>query len=314
MTLSRRRLAVTTAVTAVLGLVLAGVILTAWERDSPGAVRDEKAGSPAAAEVRTILEKGPPRPGDTQFRIVSFNILGGSHTRGSGAKARFAPGPERAREVVRILRNQRVSVAGLQEAEPKQLRVLLSQMPHMRAWPATRYNFVATTNSIVWDRRTWELVSARTIKIPYFHGYLQRMPYVLLENRSTGRRVWFANFHNPADAQGEAGKWRREATVIEARLVNRLSQAGDPVILTGDFNARTGFFCTITRLVPDLRSANGGSNRGECRPPADMEIDWILGTKPARFAEYRVVRSEAVQENSDHPVVFARVRVSGSAG
>ena len=60
-------------------------------------------------------------------------------------------------------------------------------------------------NTIAWQRSTWQLVEARTIQIPYFHGNLIRMPYVLLRNRLTGREAWFYNSHNPADAHGPNG-------------------------------------------------------------------------------------------------------------
>ena len=66
----------------------------------------------------------------------------------------------------------------------------------------------------------------RTIDIPYFHGRAKPMPYVLLRHRATGRRVWFANFHNPADVRGPAARWRREAVARETGLVNRLAARG----------------------------------------------------------------------------------------
>ncbi|MEZ5191991.1 MAG: hypothetical protein R2734_05465 [Nocardioides sp.] len=42
------------------------------------------------------------------------------------------------------------------------------------------------------------------------------MPYVLLQHKVTGRGVWFFNTHNPADAHGNAQRWRDEGFAIEA--------------------------------------------------------------------------------------------------
>ena len=81
-------------------------------------------------------------------------------------------------------------------------------------------------------------VEGHTIPIPYFHGKAKPMPYLLLRHLGTGQQVWFANFHNPADVRGPAGKWRAVAVARETALANPLSASGLPVIFTGDFNAK----------------------------------------------------------------------------
>ena len=75
------------------------------------------------------------------------------------------------------------------------------------------------------------------------------MPVVLLESISTGRRAWFANFHNPADTPnlGNNARWRAEAAAIEVAHLTELHQAdGTPVIATGDYNERAEIFCRFT--------------------------------------------------------------------
>jgi hypothetical protein len=48
-------------------------------------------------------------------------------------------------------------------------------------------------------------------------------------------------------------------------LVRNLGKAGLPVIVTGDMNERSGYFCRLT-ASPDMHSAFGGSHSSGCRP------------------------------------------------
>ena len=59
-------------------------------------------------------------------------------------------------------------------------------------------------NSIAWRKANWSLVSATTVKIPYFDGKMLRKPLVLLRNVQTGQLAYFFNTHNPANARGPA--------------------------------------------------------------------------------------------------------------
>ena len=154
--------------------------------------------------VRPAREVVPP----LTFRVSSFNMLGASHTVPGGEHEGRAAGPVRARWGSQLLRGAGVTVAGLQELEPSQYAAFTAAAPGWEAYPGTRLARKSTANSIVWDSSVWELVEAHTIEIPYFHGSRTPMPYLKLRDRETGREVWFANFHNPADVHGPAARWR----------------------------------------------------------------------------------------------------------
>lgn len=267
-----------------------------------------------APEPRVPLESAAPL--DTvaaaSFRVSSFNILGAAHTRAGGTRPGFAPGRTRMRWAMDLLRSAGVSVAGLQEFEPPQHAAFQHVAPAWDVFPGMKLSKRSLANSVVWNTGTWRLVEGHTIDIPYFGGQPKPMPYVLLRHLPTGRNVWFANFHNPASVRGPAGHWRRLAVARETALVNRLSARGAPVVMTGDMNARAEFFCPLTSRSR-MHAANGGSRGGRCSPPANMGIDWILGSPQVAFAGHRAVRGGMVSRTTDHPFVWASATIGDAA-
>ncbi len=244
------------------------------------------------------------------FRIASFNILGHSHTAKGGGHSRrgYPPGPVRMEGAVDTLLASDVSIAGLQELQGPQMDVLERRLPGWGVYPGRALGQGVMANSIVWDRADWDAVEQHTLDIPYFGGRPLAMPYVLLEHRGTGLRVWVANFHNPADVHGPAQQWRDEAVRRQAALANRLQSRGLPVLMTGDFNDRERFYCSITSMSR-LRAANGGTPGRPCRPPGQMKVDWVLGAgNDLRFIAYRELDGGAIDRITDHPVILADVQ------
>ena len=142
---------------------------------------------------------------------------------------------------------------------------------------------------------------SRTTPVPYFHGHLVRMPQVLLRHQDSGRLVWFANFHNPANVFGDARRWRNEALAIEADLVHRLGRSGIPVVLTGDMNDKAEFACPFTART-GMHSADGAVTRdGRCRLPAEVGIDWIFGSAAVRFSDFRATRGPSAAGSPTTP-------------
>jgi endonuclease/exonuclease/phosphatase family metal-dependent hydrolase len=74
-------------------------------------------------------------------------------------------------------------------------------------------------------------------------------------------------------------------------------------------NERSEYFCRVTAATT-LLAAAGGSNTGSCRPPKQLQIDWIFGSPGAAFSNFRVDRSALVRRTTDHPVVVADVHLS----
>lgn len=256
-------------------------------------------GSPAARATATAH-----RP-TAVFRVASFNALGASHTGPHSQRPQFATGATRMPWAVRLLDASGVTVAGLQEFQPPQIRVFNHVASGWRAWPGLGSR--AGVNSLVWQRSAWRPVETHTLDIPYFGGRNVPMPYVLLRQVGTGRQVWFANFHNPADARGPAQRWRNEAVGREVALVNRLHSDGTPVVVTGDFNDRNAFFCPLASRAR-VASADGShlTNTG-CTLAPHPGVDWIVGTHDdVDFTDFHRLRGGLVSRTSDHPFVWTR--------
>lgn len=250
-----------------------------------------------AANVGTTLGGGT-------TRVATFNVLGHSHTKPGGNRPGWPASRTRMQRAVQALNAAGIELAGLQELEPTQSRAFLNITGG--TWDVyPRPGAGNTANTVAWRTDRWELVRAQRIKIPYFQGNERRMPYVLLRNLATGQQVWVASFHNPADTRGPAQQWRDEAEHRQAALARRLHRSGIPVIFTGDMNDRTDYFCDTVNNSP-LRAANGGSAR-PCHPPANMEVDWIMGSPKVTFSAYSSDNSTKTNKISDHPLISATV-------
>jgi len=245
-------------------------------------------------------------------RVSSFNVLGASATGGGGRHARFASGEQRMTWAVGLLNATGIDVAGLQEFQPVQHSVFARQAPYWGVFPSASMGREAGANAIVWREDTWELVESHMIDIPYFGGSARPMPYILLRHQDTGAEVWFANFHNPADAHGPAAHWRAEATQRQIALANDLTADGTPLIFTGDFNDREEYFCPLTASTT-MRAANGGSTGSSCAPPAKMDVDWIFGSHVVEFDSFASVKEGLVARTSDHPFVWAEATATTKA-
>ena len=247
-----------------------------------------------------------PLPPVADFTMASFNILGSTHTGKSGANAGMAPGAQRVNGVLSVLAQHDISVVGIQEFQPNQRAAFNARARGWSMWPGLSMGRRAGENSVAWRDDTWERVATDLIPIPYFHGRIRPMPYVLLRHRETGIRAYFSTFHNPASVYGPAQKWRSIATTRQIGLFNRLEQSGVPQLVTGDMNERAEYFCRVTRSTR-LKAAAGGSTGPRCAPPRPTQIDWIFGSPDVRFSNYLVDRSPTVRRTTDHPVIVSRV-------
>jgi endonuclease/exonuclease/phosphatase family metal-dependent hydrolase len=282
---------------------------------------DKKEGRRVASDLRDrvqIAADGLEAPAAT-FRLASFNVLGASHTGPGGNKPGYAGGTSRMGWAVQLLRGSNASVVGLQEYESSQ-HGTFSRLTG-GAWgvyPGMQLGNKGVRNSIAWNTAVWELVEAHTIPIPYFHGTLVPMPYVLLKHEETGRLAWFINIHNPASTRGPAQHWRDIATQKEIALMNDLqepqsdNQLGIPTFLMGDFNEKAEAFCRVTAGA-DAQAANGGVS-SPCQLPANHGIDWIFGSIPGvTFSGYSRLDGGLVNRVSDHPLVHTDVTLDGEA-
>ena len=250
-----------------------------------------------------------------EFTLVSFNVLGASHTRGRGSRPGFASAAVRIRWTAELLRRYGADVIGFQELQVGQLRDL-QRLTNLDFYPGLAKGSLGAENSIGWRSDEWVAVDRRTIDIPYFDGGPRAMPLVRLRSvTSPGIEAWFANFHNPAETARfrNQQRFRTQATLIQARLANLLVDTGLPVFITGDMNERADYFCRLTSRAP-MVAARGGTNiAGRCEAANPPEVDWIFGSQGVQFSDYVEDDSALVDRASDHPLIATRVRIQGAA-
>lgn len=254
----------------------------------------------------------PLPPPALDFTLSSFNVLGASHTTGSGEQPGRASGQVRGVRAAALVRRDGSDVVGFQELQSSQLAAL-ERHTNLDFYPGFSLRRQDSENSIGWRRDRWVAVERHTVRIPYFDGGARAMPFVRLRSLSTGLEVWFANFHNPADTAQyrHQQRFRSRATDIEIALTNQLvTTTGLPVFVTGDMNERASYFCRFTARTP-MVAARGGSNSGRCLAAHPRTIDWIFGSRGVRFTGYYEDRSRLAHATTDHPVVVARVHIGG---
>lgn len=253
----------------------------------------------------------PPAASDlpTTFAISSFNLLGYGHTAPSGTRKGWADGVTRMKWATRLMADHGLDVIGFQEMQKPQYAEFQKRVGSTYdLYPGNQLTTAAMANSIAWRTSMWELVEARTMAVPYFHGNKIRMPYVLLRSKQTGRKIWVYNSHNAADANGPAQKWRDAATKLEIKLVNQLrtDDPTTPVLITGDKNDRDEYFCPLA-LKTEMRAANGGGvSNGSCVAPTNMPVDWTLGSSDVLFTNWLADRSNLVKKTTDHPLIVSQ--------
>ena len=297
------------ALTAVLvlgsGLSVAGSAAAQDPIPAPSGSSSLVPGSATAPRARTL-----PR---IEFTTASFNVLGANHTAGRGGKG---PGYTRGKMAAGLVRKHKIDVVGFQEMQRENFRGFRTILPRKKFafYPGLHgKETIDLENSVAWKKAKFKVVRARTIRIPYFHGATRRMPVVLLEHRKTGRRVYAANFHNPASTSrhGNNEKWRDKATRREIKLVKNLVKKHPyPILFTGDFNEHEEYFCKLTGAT-QMFSASGGSHANGCRVPKPRIVDLVFGSraKGVRFAWYKSDESAQVRRTTDHPLIVARTVV-----
>ncbi|KRF13985.1 hypothetical protein ASG90_14395 [Nocardioides sp. Soil797] len=251
--------------------------------------------------------------GTTSFRVASFNLLGSGHTDGAHPQRKgWAKSGKRLTWTKQILDDTGIDVVGFQEMHPKQANLWTSR--NSGSWgtfPGTSLDTKAGQNSVSWRRSEFEVLRKRTIRIPYFRGVEQKVPYVMLKHKRSGQRIWIYNVHNPANIPNNHQKWRDIGFQRAIKLVNRLRKKFPdvPVFMTGDMNDRAKFFCP-TVAQTGLEAANGGTaSSGSCTPPPAMSVDWLLGTGPNTFTGYMGMRTKLVRKTTDHPVIVATANI-----
>jgi hypothetical protein len=240
-------------------------------------------------------------PATSTFTIAQSNILGSQHTRGADG---YGSGTYRAGITASLLISRGADVGGMQEVQTDQLHALQARMPGYGFWPATSLGNNGQRLQIYWRDSQFSLED--TGHVTYlFSGQHIPLPYVLLRDRTTGAEFWVITTHNSAGGmEGE----RDYSTGVEIALIHQLEATGKPVLITGDMNEHTEFFCRVSAAT-GMVAANGGSGVGGCHlPPNPLRVDWIMG-RGVSFSGYRQ-DAAGLHRASDHYYLYATAVVS----
>lgn len=239
------------------------------------------------------------------YTVASFNVLGNSHTVPGGNKyPKWPQNPGRMQNALELLESQNVSVAGLQEFEPAQWRVVRDD-PAWGVFPETPDQ--DPREGVIWRADEWTLVEGKQFDIPYFSGRMASQSYVRLHNNATDEEIYFISVHNPADVNGPAAQWRAQSLAIEETLVKSLQATGLPVFLVGDFNDRAEPFCA---LADTMKSAYGTGSVSPCQAPKGIGIDHIFVAGAPTFSSFHSDPYPKTNGISDHPLLTATVGAS----
>ncbi|WP_372728677.1 endonuclease/exonuclease/phosphatase family protein [Nocardioides sp.] len=257
---------------------------------------------PAGAPIRKLPP--PPTPGTPfTFQIGTLNVLGSQHTRGS---RRYGPGTSRAGMLADAILGRGVDVVGLQEVQDDQLAVLRSRLGGYTIWPGQALGNNGVRLQIAFRNDLFELVDTGSITT-VFDRQTRPVPYVLLRNRATQGEFYVIDVHNsPRNLEAE----RDAATGAEIALVNRLRATGRPVLLVGDTNEHTEFFCRVAAAT-GMVGSNGGNAAGGCSVGAGpIKIDWVMGGGGVAFSGHSVDYGAPIPAATDHAFVHATVTVT----
>ncbi len=294
------------ALLAAAALVTAGTLVPAGAHAAVPTVPVPSSPTPTDGSGGTTTP-AKQRPHTFRFKLATFNVLGSQHTRGRGG---YGPGTARARTTARLISGKHVGVIGMQEVQRDQYRVLHHRLHRTYGiWPGTRLGNQGIRLQIAWQRQQFKLVRTGTITTRFDHQS-RPIPWVLLRNRDSGRKVYVVDIHN--SPRGEESE-RDSATRAEIKLIHRLRRHHKPVFVVGDMNEKSEWFCKVAGHT-DVKAANGGhAGPRRCSPPKRrLRIDWLMGGRRIGFSDYREDDGRLVRRTSDHEFIHARVRVGAT--
>jgi hypothetical protein len=265
---------------------------------------------PSAALARKVADLSPAH---ASFTIAQSNVLGSQHTAGRGSqyprgKGGYAPGTVRAAMTASLLTSRGADVGGMQEVQSDQLAVFRSHMPDYSFWPGTSLGNNGVRLQIYW--RTSQFTMEKSGSVTYtFASQRIPLPYVLLRDNATGAEFWMITTHNSA---GGMQAQRDSATGVEIALINQLKTSGIPVVIVGDMNEHTAFFCRVATAT-GMVAANGGSGAGGCHlPPPPLRVDWIMGGASGGSITFSGYDQDAagLHRASDHYYLYSQVSLT----
>lgn len=277
----------------------------------------------------------PPAPGSNtgtyaggNVRVTSFNVLGASHSRGD-YKARMD-------KSINVIKDNQLEIVGMQEFQPPQRSYFKSKVGDTyKMYPNTKGN--DAVNAIVWDTNSYKLVSSGMMpNLKYFRGSKLHAPWVLLENKSSGQRIYYLNTHDPANSNGPAEALRLHNAEQHRVFIEKLKEKNVPVILTGDFNSpyihggggpngalngqnKNLTYCVLTKGNFMANAYDKHTKRPvKCPNKADPKkagvVDHIYISPELNVSDFFLKAKGKSNNGGDHPTIIADVAIPGGEG
>jgi endonuclease/exonuclease/phosphatase family metal-dependent hydrolase len=277
-----------------------------------------------AAPEHVGIELGP----GTDLRIASFNIRKSS---------KDSDWENRLRRSTKVLLENHVDVAGLQELKSDQHKLFLHDNfggARYDMYPATfkgKSQDYVSENSIIWDQERFSLVEGTELPFRFYAGDIRKYPQVKLQDKVTGQQFYVLNTHDPAGPATEKARYENAKSYQEH--LKTLSGEGLPVFFTGDFNSgyknrthnNTTYlndrenltYCVLTsgesqQVVWDAYDA-AANRSGQCPSEGNANsVDHVYVSKSVQVSKYFKIRRGFTHNGSDvHDTIIADATLPG---
>jgi murein DD-endopeptidase MepM/ murein hydrolase activator NlpD len=269
------------------------------------------------------------------FNVASYNVLGASHSDGSGNRSDEAESGPRMELAIKTLAANDVSIVGLQEFENKQRDLFLQGAGDIYdIYPQTPSygGDKPSANSIAWRKSEFSLVKGETRSILYFEGNKIEIPVVKLKHIASGKEFYVTNTHDPANTSEHPRQ--QQYRVEDARrhinfITNLYGSENIPILFTGDFNSSFDLrdpqdnglsrseltYCILTESGIVRNSYDVAKNRtGACPTRGVGYIDHVYVTKDVNVSSWKRIKNNTTDIASDHYPVVVTVDMGIGAG
>ena len=246
-----------------------------------------------------VAQASPVQPGFQRFAWL--NTWADHHTAPGGDAADRLDGVPRMRIVVGHLRRTLIDFGVLAEVEAPQ-REAFERFGREYALVSSPD---ATDDAVFFRRSVFRLVSKDPVTMYYRNGARVTAPVVVLEERSSGRRVGVLPVHFPATLPSipSQKKWRQ----LDAQIVKSVVARSEvPMVVAGDFNQRNDILCGLTS--PEAGLVSPLASHQECNTSVRAPIDQAFLSPSLRPDHYRAYAGPSARRATDHGA-FYQVRM-----
>ena len=309
----------TTITNVVVGLVLFAGMYSFIQFLIPGGVFSRDLNAPVASntptervggdEVGSGAQNGDGEKGKfLNFKIATFNILGSKHTdEPGGSRTSWPSASVRLPKAMKILEDKKVTVAAIQEVYPDQREMIRKQ--YSGTWGLAMGDTRGQGRAVIWRKDDWKLIKTEYISVPA--AGTKKQVFVLLEQKRSGKKIWFMGIHNVNGTDAATRNKREESLKRERNAINSVKGDGYPIFIAGDFNdgsdGKVSAQCMLTPLMTNIFGNNGSGICG--KPRADTNVDHIFYIHASQIGiqDKNIDKSHIANKVSDHPLVTASI-------